>query len=155
MRVFLSFGSNLGDKRTNIEATYEKVEERIGDIVAVSAFYLSTPVGFESDKLFVNSVCEVESDLCPHSILAITQEIEQEMGRNEKSTDGIYSDRVIDIDILLIEDLIIQSTELVIPHPRMHLRDFVLAPMCEIAPETVHPVFGKNVRELLYKQHHL
>lgn len=149
MRLFLSFGSNLGDKQKNIEAAYEKIEERIGNIVSASALYISNPVGFQSDNLFVNSVCEVDTNLDIYTAFAITQEIEKEIGRDEKSIDGIYSDRLIDIDILLAENLVIKSPELTIPHPQLHLREFVLAPMCEIAPDVIHPVLGKSIGELL------
>ena len=148
MRIFLSFGSNLGDKQKNIEAAYEKIEERIGNIVSVSAFYISDAVDFQSDNLFVNSVCEVNTNLDIYTTFVITQEIEKEIGRGGKSVDGIYSDRLIDIDILLADNLVIQSSELIIPHPRMHLREFVLAPMCEIAPDVIHPILRKSVREL-------
>ena len=149
MRLFLSLGSNLGDKQKNIETAYEKIEERIGNIVSVSAFYISNAVGFQSDNFFVNSVCEASTNLDIRTAFAFLQEIEKEIGRSEKSINGIYSDRIIDIDILLADNLVIQSPELVIPHPKMHLREFVLAPMCEIAPDVVHSVLGKSMWELL------
>jgi 2-amino-4-hydroxy-6-hydroxymethyldihydropteridine diphosphokinase len=149
MRLFLSLGSNLGDKQKNIETAYKKIEERIGNIVSVSALYISNPVDFQSDNLFVNSVCEVGTELSVCTTFAITQEIEKEIGRSEKSINGVYSDRLIDIDVLLADNLVIQSPKLTIPHPKMHLRDFVLKPMCEIAPDMVHPVLKKSMRELL------
>ena len=145
MRIFLSFGSNLGDRQKNIETAYEKIEERIGNIVSVSAFYISDAVDFQSDNLFVNSVCEVNTDLDICTIFALLQNIEKEIGRDEKSIDGIYTNRIIDIDILVADSLVIQSPELVIPHPKMHLREFVLAPMCEVAPDVVHPILGKSI----------
>lgn len=148
MQLFLSLGSNLGDKQKNIETAYEKIEEQIGNIVSVSALYLSNPVGFTSDNIFVNSVCEVDANLDVYTTFAIIQDIENEIGRGVKSSDGIYADRIIDIDILLADQLVIQSPELVIPHPRMHLRKFVLDPLCEIAPNVVHPILEKSVREL-------
>ena len=148
MRIFLSFGSNLGDKRKNIEMAYEKIEERIGNIVSVSTFYVSDAVDFQSDSLFVNSTCEVVTNLDIYTLFAKTQEIEKEIGRVEKSVNGIYTDRLIDIDLLLADNLIIQTPELIIPHPQMHLRMFVLVPMCEIAPDMLHPVLGKSMREL-------
>ena len=146
--VLLSLGSNLGDKQKNIEIAYDKIRERIGNIVSVSAFYVSNAVGFQSDNLFVNSVCEVNTDLDIFTVVAITQEIEKEIGREEKSCNDVYSDRLIDIDILLVDNLIFESPELIIPHPKMHLREFVLVPMCDIAPDVVHPVLGKSMREL-------
>jgi 2-amino-4-hydroxy-6-hydroxymethyldihydropteridine diphosphokinase len=149
MRFFLSLGSNLGDKQKNIETAYQKIEERIGNIISISTFHVSKPVGFQSDSFFINSVCEVYSLLDIDAAFAITQEIEKEVGRNEKSINGIHTDRVIDIDILLADNLIIKTPELTIPHPQMHLRTFVLEPMCEIAANVLHPVLEKNIRELL------
>jgi 2-amino-4-hydroxy-6-hydroxymethyldihydropteridine diphosphokinase len=149
MRIFLSLGSNLGDKQKNIETAYQKIEERIGTIVSASVFYVSKPVDFQSDNFFINSVCEVYSLLDIDAVFAITQEIEKEIGRDKKSINGIHTDRIIDIDILLADDLVIKTPELTIPHPRMHLRTFVLEPMREIAADVVHPVLEKTIKELL------
>lgn len=146
--VFLSLGSNLGDKQKNIEEALEKIGERIGDITSLSAFYLSTPVGFQSDHIFVNCVCEVDTRMDIYRLFAITQEIENEMGRVDKSKDGFYSDRTIDIDLILAGDLVVHTPDLTIPHPRLQDRLFVLDPLFEIAPYLVHPVLGKTIREL-------
>lgn len=147
-RIFLSLGSNLGDKQKNIEDAYDKIEERIGAIVSVSALYITHPDGFDSENLFVNSACEVGSDLDVEFIFADIQKIEKEIGRTSKSINGNYADRIIDIDLLLIDNLIINHPLLTIPHPRFHTRDFVLAPLDEIAPHVVHPLLNKTVREL-------
>jgi 2-amino-4-hydroxy-6-hydroxymethyldihydropteridine diphosphokinase len=149
MRIFLSLGSNLGDKQKNIETAYQKIEERIGNIVSASAFYASMPVDFQSDHFFINSVCEVNSLLDIDTLFVITQEIEKEIGRRKKSINGIHTDRIIDIDILLADNQVIKTPELTIPHPRMYLRTFVLEPMCEIAADVVHPVLEKTMKELL------
>lgn len=146
--VILSLGSNLGDKQKNIERAVEKIDERIGRVISLSALHVTTPVGFHSRHLFVNCVCEVVTDVDVHSLFVITQEIEREMGRGEKSVEGVYADRLIDIDLILVGDLIVKSPDLTIPHPRFHLRDFVLAPLCEIAPERLHPVNGKSMGQL-------
>jgi 2-amino-4-hydroxy-6-hydroxymethyldihydropteridine diphosphokinase len=146
--VFLSLGSNLGNKERNIEFSYKKIEELIGDIKSSSAFFYSSPVGFISENNFVNSVCEVTSYLDVDSIFATSQRIEKEMGRVGKSLHGVHSDRIIDIDILLINDLIINRPDLIIPHPRLHERSFVIIPLSEIAGDVLHPVLKKTIREL-------
>ncbi len=146
--IFLSLGSNLGNKQKNIERAYKEIEKRIGTIVSKSAFYCTQPVGFESENEFVNSVCEVNTSLNAHTVLKETQEIEKEIGRVTKSKNQHYEDRIIDIDLLLFADTIIEEINLIIPHPRLHLRDFVLTPLAEIAPDVIHPVFNKSILEL-------
>lgn len=146
--VFLALGSNLGDRQKNMEAAYQKIEERIGNIVSKSALYYTEPVGFESENKFVNAVCEVETNLNVHAVLKETQQIEKEIGRNSKSENQQYEDRILDIDILLFGNLIVEEPDLIVPHPRFHLRDFVLTPFAEIAPHTVHPVFDKSILQL-------
>lgn len=154
-RIFLALGSNLGDKQKNIEDALDKITERIGDITSLSAFYLTSPLGFQSENIFVNCVCEVESQLDIHSIFVITQDIEREIGRSEKSENGQYADRIIDIDLILAGDIVMDTPELTIPHPRFHIRSFVLDPLYEIAPDLVDPISGKSItklREELYNR---
>lgn len=148
-RIFFSFGSNLGNKYENIENTYKKIESRIGDIVSQSDFYITEPIGFKSNNLFVNSACEVHSNINIIDIFAESQLIEKEIGRVEKSRNLKFSDRIIDIDLILADNLIINTPNLTIPHPRFHTRHFVLAPLCEIAPDMIHPIFKKTISELL------
>ncbi|HOV71184.1 MAG TPA: 2-amino-4-hydroxy-6-hydroxymethyldihydropteridine diphosphokinase [Dysgonamonadaceae bacterium] len=148
-RIFFGLGSNLGDKEKNIEEAYKQIEERIGKIVSKSAFYVTRPEGFQSGNWFVNAVCEVVSDAPVKEAFAITQTIEKQLGRTEKSINGHYADRVIDIDLLMADDCIIDTPELTVPHPRMHLRRFVLVPFAEIAPDIVHPVLKQSIRNLL------
>lgn len=146
--IFLGLGSNLGDKQKNIERAYKLIKKRIGKIVSKSAFYVSEPEGFESENEFVNSVCEVVTAMSPREILQETQEIEKETGRQNKSQDGEYSDRVIDIDILMYDDIIIEEPNFIVPHPRFHVRGFVLIPFAEVSPNTIHPVFDKSILQL-------
>jgi 2-amino-4-hydroxy-6-hydroxymethyldihydropteridine diphosphokinase len=146
--VFLALGSNLGDKQKNIEDAFEKIEERIGKITSLSALHITNPVGFQSANIFVNCVCEVVTNIDIYTLFATTQEVEKEIGRRVKSRYGIYTDRIIDIDLIMADNLIINTPDLTIPHPLFHLRDFVLAPFCEIAPDRIHPLFGKTIRKL-------
>lgn len=131
-RAYLGLGTNLGDKEGNIVAAIEKIGELIGDVVRQSALYHTKPWGFDSDNEFVNAAVAVDTALSPRELLAATQQIERSMGRKEKSKDGVYHDRIIDIDILLYGDRHVCEPDLVIPHPLMHERDFVMKPLGEI-----------------------
>lgn len=150
----MSLGTNLGDKEKNLRDAVHKIEEQIGKVIFLSAFYMTAPWGFESDNSFLNAAVCIETELLPLEVLQKTQEIERELGRTYKSTGGVYSDRLIDIDLLMYDDLILSATsssgaELNLPHPLMAERDFVMRPMAEIAPELVHPVLGKTMSLLL------
>lgn len=130
--AYLAYGSNIGEKEENILNAYRMTEERVGRIVRRSAMMRSEPWGFKSDNGFVNSVACVETILTPHQLLEATQSIERAMGRTEKSHGGVYHDRIIDIDILLYDDITLREPDLVIPHPLMRERDFVMKPLNEI-----------------------
>ena len=130
--VFLGLGSNLGDKAANITLAVQHIEEQIGQVVRQSALYISEPWGFDSENEFVNAVVKCETILSPHQLLRTTQRIERQMGRKRKSCNGVYHDRIIDIDILLYDDLTIDTPSLKIPHPLMQQRDFVMVPLREI-----------------------
>lgn len=147
--VFLGLGSNLGDKRGNIEIAYNEIEKRIGSIISQSAFYITEPNGFISDNIFCNTVCEVATELDVNNLLNEIMEIEKNVGRTSKSIDGVYSDRIIDIDILMYNDLILETEALIVPHPRFHIRDFVLRPFAEISPDTIHPLLNKTIQQLI------
>ena len=134
-QVYLGLGTNLGDKEANLKAAIEEIRKRVGEVTSLSAFHASEPWGFNSENLFLNAVCCVSTNLSPIDVLHTTQEIDRELGRLKKSINRIYSDRVIDIDILLYDDLHIDTPELTIPHPLMWQRDFVMIPLREIAPD--------------------
>ena len=134
-QVYLGLGTNLGDKEANLKAAIEEIGKRVGEVTSLSAFHASEPWGFESEHSFLNAVCCVQTDLNPMEVLHTTQEIERSLGRLKKSVNGVYSDRMIDIDILLYDDLHIQTPELTIPHPLMWERDFVMIPLREIASD--------------------
>ena len=135
MIVYLSLGTNLGDKRKNIAEAIKNIGELVGDVVRQSALYETEPWGFRSDNRFVNAAVCVDTQLSPRRLLEVTQRIEREMGRTLKSDGGEYHDRIIDIDILLYGDLHIDEPDLKIPHPLMHERDFVMTPLNEIREE--------------------
>lgn len=131
-KVYLSIGTNLGDRNANISRAVELLRERVGEVVAKSSVIETEPVGFKSENNFYNCAIAVSTQLSPFDLLEITQQIEKEMGRTLKSVNGIYHDRVIDIDILLYDDLAISTPKLTIPHPRMNEREFVMVPLREI-----------------------
>lgn len=131
-KIYLGLGSNLGDRQGNISRAYAEIEKLIGAIVRQSALYESEPWGFESDNSFINSVICCETTLSPREVLKNTQSIERQLGRTQKSVDGHYHDRTIDIDILLYDDLTVNEPDLKIPHPLMRQRDFVMKPLSEI-----------------------
>ncbi len=130
--VYLGLGSNLGDRRSNIYRAVELIADSVGTVVRMSSLYDTEPWGFSSDNMFVNAAVCVETRLTPREVLVATQTIERRMGRIEKSVGGQYHDRVIDIDILMYDDLHIDTPDLHIPHPLMHERDFVMRPLNEI-----------------------
>ena len=130
--VYFSLGSNLGNKRENLNKAIKLMEEQIGVLLRQSAFLETEPWGFQSDNSFVNAAICMETPLDPFEVLAKTQEIERELGRTIKSINGEYHDRIIDIDILLYDDLHINTPQLTIPHSLMEQRDFVMIPLKEI-----------------------
>lgn len=146
--VYLGLGTNLGNKEANLRTAIYKLQERIGKQVSLSSFYETAPWGFESDHSFLNAAIELETSLSPIEILHITQDIEKELGRTKKSINGSYSDRLIDIDILLYDNLVLQTPELTIPHPLMTERDFVMKPLIEIAGNVIYPTRQKTLSEL-------
>lgn len=148
-RVFLGLGTNLGNKEENIGNAIQYIEELVGNVVSQSALYHTEPWGFESTNTFINAVVAVETSLTVRDVLDATKKIERLMGRTYKSVDRQYKDRIIDIDILFYNDLIINDEDLIIPHPLMQERLFVLQPLSEIAPDYVHPELKKSIKELL------
>ena len=130
--VYLGLGTNLGDKQKNLNDAIRMLENLVGEVEKVSSVIETEPEGFKSDNMFLNAVVKVRTALSPFEILDITQDVEKSLGRKEKSSNGIYHDRVIDIDILLYDDINISTPRLVIPHPRMAQREFVMTPLTEI-----------------------
>ena len=150
-KVYLGLGSNLGNKGENIHKAITLIGERVGLVVRQSSLISSEPWGFQSENKFLNSAVKVTTSLSPLQILEKTQQIEREMGRMHKSVGGRYSDRLIDIDILMYDDLVVQTDVLTLPHPLMHERLFVMEPLAEIAPRAIHPVFAETIENMLFK----
>lgn len=130
--VYLSLGTNLGNRKRNIHEAIEKIGELIGTVERQSTLYETKPWGFSSPNDFINACVLVQTVMAPRQLLEATQHIEQEMGRTLKSVNGEYHDRIIDIDILLYDDLKVDEPDLKIPHPLMEERDFVMVPLREI-----------------------
>ena len=147
--VFLSLGSNLGDRQANLEAAIDRIAI-LGEVSAVSSIYETEPVEYTNQPWFLNCVVRLETDKMPKQLMAQLLAIEHGMGRRRNPTvkPQIKGPRTIDIDILLFGHSIVDTAGLTIPHPAMHERRFVLDPLAEIAPEERHPVFKHTVREL-------
>ncbi|MCX6325788.1 MAG: 2-amino-4-hydroxy-6-hydroxymethyldihydropteridine diphosphokinase [Bacteroidia bacterium] len=145
--VILGIGTNTGNRGSNLKEAVVRIEEYIGRVVKSSSVYETEPWGFQTSDEFLNMVVKVETKLTPSGLLGRILMIESLLGRirGEKQ----YVSRLIDIDILLYENLIIDEESLKIPHPLLHERKFVLVPLCEIEPELIHPVLNKSIAYLL------
>ncbi len=146
--AWLGLGSNLGDKRGNMRAAVAALAE-CGTIAAVSPLYATEPVGTVEKDWFVNACARVETGLGAAELLEAAAGIERSLGRERKMPNG---PRTIDIDLLLYGDLVVESVELTVPHPRMHLRRFVLEPLAAIAPNLIHPRLCKSIADLLQER---
>jgi 2-amino-4-hydroxy-6-hydroxymethyldihydropteridine diphosphokinase len=146
-KVYLGLGTNLGDRELNLRKAINNVYELIGSVVLVSSIYETEPVGFRSEEKFLNMVAEVDTMLKPSGVMDMILKAEALLGRVRKGNK--YTSRIIDLDILLFGNRIIENDSLSVPHPMMHERRFVLIPLCEIAPDLVHPILEKSIKTLL------
>ncbi len=147
MTAYIGLGSNLGNRKSNLDDAVSLLSEAPGvDSVKVSSYYETEPVGYEEQGLFLNAAARVETSLSPGELLKVCHDIENQLGRVRTVR---WGPRTIDLDILLYNGLVIDSPELEVPHPLMHERAFVLQPLCELDPDVVHPVLKKTAKELL------
>ena len=142
--AYLSLGSNVGDRSANLNAAIDRIAS-LGKVIAVSSFYETEPVEFAAQPWFLNCAVALDTEKMPRQLLAAILAIEKDMGRRRVQKKG---PRTLDIDILLFGNSTIQAKGLTIPHPSMHERRFVLAPLAEIAAEARHPVFKRTIGEL-------
>ncbi len=147
LKAWIGLGTNLGDRKGHLATAQQYLGDKGGRILAVSNIYESAPWGYESKNRFYNQCLVLDTHLSAESLLRVLQKIESEMGRKQSA--GGYIDRIIDLDLLFFDDLVIDTDDLILPHPKMQERMFVLRPLAEIAPEKIHPVLGVSVAELL------
>ncbi len=143
--AYIGLGSNMGDRAGACRRALELLG-RVGRVTAVSSLYCTEPVGYKEQEEFINAAAGLETDLSPQDLLQACREIENELGRVRVFP---WGPRSIDLDILLYGNRMVKTPDLVIPHPQMSLRGFVLVPLCEIAPLAVHPVLNKTIEQLL------
>jgi 2-amino-4-hydroxy-6-hydroxymethyldihydropteridine diphosphokinase len=144
--VFLLLGSNLGDRLNHLSEACQHISRQAGKIITVSSIYQTDAWGDEAQPDFYNQAVEIEPLTGPYETLNLLLDIERKMGRVRVEK---YGSRVIDIDILLWKDAIIHQSDLIIPHPQMQYRRFVLEPLAEISPSFVHPLLNKTTVQLL------
>ena len=146
---YVLFGSNMGDKEKLFDEACLLISNRCGAIVGVSSSYASEPWGFDADEWFLNRLIVVDTELDPETVLHELMEIETELGRERHPEVSGYTSRTADLDILYFGQQVLVTPTLTLPQPRLHLRRFALLPLCEVAPELVHPVFQVTQLELL------
>lgn len=144
-KVFIALGSNIGSLEENLNKALKKIAE-FSKVQKVSSFYKTKPQGFLDQADFLNGVCLINTDLSPQDLLKKLKEIEKEMGRKKTFKDG---PRIIDLDIIYYDDIVLNTPVLTIPHPRAHLRLFVMKGLAEIAPEYLHPILKKTTRQII------
>jgi len=146
-QVIIGLGSNMGDRFASLSRALVFLREEAGTILAASSVWETEPWGFEADEQFLNMVVALRTKMQPGQLMQLFRSIEGRMGR-KRNQGGRYESRIIDIDILLWENRVISIPGLEVPHPKLADRRFVLEPLCEVAPDAVHPVTGLTAREM-------
>lgn len=145
--VYLSLGSNIGNRADNCRSAIEALKKNAGTVLAVSPLYQTSPLEIEDQDWFINGAVKLQTGRDPFDLLAVLRSIERAAGRE---AGGIrFGPRILDMDIIFFGQAVIDTASLTVPHPRMHKRGFVLQPLCDIDPNILHPVFGQTVRQLL------
>ncbi|NTW23826.1 MAG: 2-amino-4-hydroxy-6-hydroxymethyldihydropteridine diphosphokinase [Lentimicrobium sp.] len=145
--LYLILGSNLGDRLVNLKLAIDLIISEIGAIELASGLYETEPWGNSNQEMFLNQVVKLRSTMVPADLLEKILMLEHKLGRMRNGAPN--SARTIDIDILFYGNMVVKSESLIIPHPRLHLRKFVLIPLNEISPEFIHPVLGESIGHLL------
>ncbi|MCB0358906.1 MAG: 2-amino-4-hydroxy-6-hydroxymethyldihydropteridine diphosphokinase [Bdellovibrionales bacterium] len=154
MKALIALGANLGDRLTTLDSAVQLIEEAVGRVLAQSTWFENPALALPGDDAstlpsFLNGVIQVDTELDPEQVLSVLLEIECELGRDRSRERRKWAPREIDLDLLDYEQRQLVSQNLVLPHPLMHLRPFVLIPLCEVDPGWVHPILKKTARELL------
>lgn len=147
--VYLLLGGNVGDREGVMIKTIALLGRKVGTVLQISSFYETQPWGMSDAQNFLNIALKLSTRLTALALLDVLLEIEEQLGRKRNPLITDYESRPIDIDILFYGTAVIQSSRLTIPHPRLQERKFVLVPLCEIAPEFIHPVFQQSIFTLL------
>jgi 2-amino-4-hydroxy-6-hydroxymethyldihydropteridine diphosphokinase len=147
--IFLSLGTNLGDRDQNLAMALRSIGAKIGKVLVTSPVYETEPWGFDTDQNFLNMALEIATTLTPHEVLQQCLSIEASLGRVRQNQTGAYTSRTIDIDVLFYGQQIIQDKQLTLPHPHLHQRRFILEPLCAIAPQFEHPVLKQTIAQLM------
>jgi len=144
--IYLLLGSNLADKRVNIQRAFDLINLKIGNIILKSSVYETEPWGIKDQERYLNQILKVESHCSPKNLLEKCNEIENIIGRKRSEK---WGERIIDIDILYYNDLVINDNEIIIPHPEIQNRRFTLELLVELAPDLIHPILQKDQKQLL------
>ncbi|MBI3518771.1 MAG: 2-amino-4-hydroxy-6-hydroxymethyldihydropteridine diphosphokinase [Bacteroidetes bacterium] len=146
--AYLCLGGNIEDRELALKQAILKINREVGEIVAKSGIYETEAWGVDNQQAYLNQCVKLQTDLHASDLIHTLLAIEKELGR-ERMLSGTYEPRIIDIDVLFFNDAVIESDALIVPHPRLHLRKFVLIPLQEIAPDYLHPVLNKTIFSLL------